>query len=60
MKSKGLRVTGLALTVLLVAGLGIVGHALAQETIKFGAIYDFAGGCHMVLGICHDRYQNGG
>ncbi len=47
MKSKGLRVTGLALSVLLVAGLGIVGHALAQETIKFGAIYDFAGGCDM-------------
>ena len=47
MKSKGLRVTALALTVLLMAGLGIVGHALAQETIKFGAIYDFAGGCHM-------------
>ena len=21
--------------------------AMAQEPIKFGAIYDFAGGCHM-------------
>jgi len=47
MKSKGLRVAALTLTVLVMGFLGIVGHALAQETIKFGAIYDFAGGCHM-------------
>ncbi len=47
MKSKGFRVAALALAILAIGGLGIVGKALAQDTIKFGAIYDFAGGCHM-------------
>jgi branched-chain amino acid transport system substrate-binding protein len=47
MKSKGLKVVALTLTVLAVGCLGIVGHSLAQDTIKFGAIYDFAGGCYM-------------
>ncbi len=47
MKSKGLKMAALALAVLAVGIMGIVGQAIAQETIKFGAIYDFAGGCHM-------------
>ena len=47
MKSKGLKVVALALTVLVTGWLGVAGHAVAQDTIRFGAIYDFAGGCHM-------------
>ena len=41
------RLIGLTLTTALVSGLVAAAPAAAQDTIKIGVIYDFAGACHM-------------